>query len=353
MYLFRKLIFSFVSFLLITALVLSGCGSKDSAGGSDSSDEKVLNVFNWSDYFSDSVIKKFEEETGIKVNYSTFSSNEEMYAKLSTGNSNYDVTVVTTNFIELLIKEDLVEKINEDNIPNLKNIGEEFSGNYADPNDEYSVPYLWGFYPIAVNEEITEMNVEGIEDLFDPSFENNLAIMDDPRPVIGSALQVLGYSPNTTNEEEIREAGELLQKLKPNIKAVDTESKNFLMSKEAKAVITYSGDAYIAKRENPNIKIIFPKEGILTWQEGLVIPKNAPHKENAEKFIDFINRPEIMKELLLEYPYGTSNVEAAKLLPEEVRKETQFVEEFKQGELLKDVGEATQLYDRVWTEFRQ
>lgn len=343
-----------VFFIILTVLcLLSACGGKELAGGSKNSDEKVLNVFNWSEYFPSFVIEKFEEETGIKVNYNTYSSNEEMYAKLSAGNFGYDIANVTPNFVEMLIKDNRLEKINKKNIPNLKNIDPEFFGTFADPNDEYTVPYLWGFYLLAVNEKTAGVVVNDYEDLFDPAFANSLTVVDDPRPVIGMMLASLGYSPNSSNEKEIREAGELLNKLKPNIKVFDPDPSKLFVSGEVKAGITYSGDAALAIRENPDVKMVFPEKGLLTWQDSLVIPKDAPHKENAEKFIDFIHRPEIMKDIIMEYPYGTSNVEALKLIPEEVRKEIDFTEEFKRGELLREVGEATSIYDRIWTEFKQ
>lgn len=339
--------------LLCSVILLGACGDNDSTKASKRSKENVLNIFNWSGYFPDSVIKGFEEETGIKVNYNTFSSNEEMYTKLSTGKAQYDLTVVTTNFVELLLKEDKLEKIDKSKIPNLKNIGPEFFGTVVDPDDEYTVPYLWGFYNIAVNEDLVDFEVKGYKDLLNPEFENSLGVVDDSRPVIGGMLVTLGYSPNSDKENEIREAGELFKKMIPNIKAFDTEIKNLLVSNDVKAAIVYSGDAALARRENSNIKIVFPEEGQLVWQDSMVIPKGAPHKENAEKFIDYINRPEVNKEIILEYPYGTANLEAVKLLPEDVRKEIEYEEQFKKGELLKEVGEATLIYDQLWTELKQ
>lgn len=352
---FRKPLFTLIALSLIMATLLSACRSGDTAanGGESSEEEKVLNVFNWSDYFPDTVIKQFEEETGIKVNYNTYSSNEEMYAKLSAGNFGYDIANVTPNFVEMLIKDDRVEKIDKDNIPNLANIGPEFFGTFADPDDEYTVPYLWGFYLLAVNEALSEVEVNDYDDLFDPTFANSLTIIDDPRPVIGMMLLSLGYSPNSTDEEEVGEAGELLEKMKPNIKMFDADPSKLFVSGEVKAGITYSGDAALAMRENPDVKMVFPEDGLLVWQDSLVIPKGAPHKENAEKFLNFIHEPEVMKDIIMEYPYGTSNVEALKLVPKEVRQEIDFEDEFKRGELLQEVGEATTLYDRIWTEFKQ
>ncbi|WP_340084104.1 spermidine/putrescine ABC transporter substrate-binding protein [Siminovitchia sp. FSL H7-0308] len=351
----RKPIKFCLSLFLVTSLFLSGCGSSGSSGTGGKADEKVLNVFNWSEYLPDSVIQQFEEETGIKVNYTTFSSNEEMYAKLNSGNLGYDIAVPTLFFIEMLVKEGMIEKINKENIPNLKHLNPDFTGTFADPNDEYSVPYLWGSVVIAVNKELVKKDIKGYEDLFDPEFKNSLVMPEDNRATIGAMLAILDYPINSTDEKQIEEAGELLKKIKPNIKAFDGDNpKGLLITGEAKAGIMYSAEAALAKRSNPNIEIIFPEEASFLWQDNFVIPKGAPHKENAEKFIDFILRPEMSKEISESYPYGNPNNEAVKLLSEEIQQEMTIPQDFfERSEYARDVGEATLLYDRIWTEVKQ
>ncbi|MFS0863998.1 ABC transporter substrate-binding protein [Fredinandcohnia sp. 179-A 10B2 NHS] len=347
----RRFGFVALTLMLLLSMVLAACGG-DEAGGK--SDEKVLNVFNWSEYLPESVIKQFEEETGIKVNYDTYSSNEEMLAKLQAGNTGYDITVASTYFIEIMRKQDMLAEINKDNIPNLKNIGESFLGTDADPEDKYSVPYMWGKAVIAYNEDLVEKEITGYADLFGSEFENNLVVLDDVRVIIGNMLALLGYSQNSTDEAELEEAKEKLLELKPNIKAYDSDSpKTLLVSGEVKAGIVWGAEATLAARENPAIKTVFPKEGMNLWQDNFVIPKDAPHKENAEKFIDFILRPEISKEISMEYPYGNPNVEAMKLLPDDVRESLEVPEEeLAKGEYNIDVGEATQIYDRIWSEIK-
>jgi spermidine/putrescine transport system permease protein len=341
-------------FLLVSILLTACYNDEKTSRSSGDSEEKVLNVFNWSEYLPESVIKKFEEETGIKVNYDTYSSNEEMFAKLSAGNTGYDLTVSSTFFIEIMRKQDLIDKLNKDNIPNIKNIGEKFLGIDADPTNDYSVPYMWGKAVIAVNEDLVGEDVTSYKDLFDPSFENSLVVLDDQRIIIGTMLAMLGYSQNSTNEKELEEAKQKLLELKPNIKAFDSDSpKTLLVSNEVKAGIVWGAEAALAHRENPAIKTVFPEEGMNLWQDNFVIPKGAPHKGNAEKFINFILRPEISKEISMEYPYGNPNVEAVKLLPDEVRKSFEVPdEELEKGEFNVDVGEATQLYDRIWSEVK-
>lgn len=337
------------------ALLLAACGG-DSADKSDKkAQEKVLNVFNWSEYIPSPVIQQFEEETGIKVNYSTYGSNEEMYAKLSAGNSGYDITVPTLFYLDILMKQGMLEEIDKDKITNLENIGEEFLGLSVDTENDYSIPFMWGTGVIAVNEDLIDKEVTGYKDLFDPEFENSIVASDDMRFLLSAMLAMEGYDPNSENEEEIQKAGEQMKKLLPNIKAFDGDSpKTMLISNEAKAGILYGGEAALAIQENPNIKMILPEEYLLLWQENVVIPKGAPHKENAEEFINFLLRPDISKEITMSYPYGNPNTEALKEIPEDIRQLIELSpEDLNRGVYAEDVAEATVFYDRVWSELKQ
>ncbi|VEF46306.1 family 1 extracellular solute-binding protein [Bacillus freudenreichii] len=343
--------FSLLVSALAFILIIAGCGGSG-AGGKD---DNVVNILNWSEYLPDELIKEFEKETGIKVNYSTISSNEELVAKLNVGKATYDVAVPSTYFIEVLINEGQLEKINKDNIPNLKNIDEKYMGWDFDPNDEYSVPYMWGTEVIAYNEDLVDFEIKSYKDLFNPKLKDGLVVVDDPRTMLGAMLEMLGYSTNSTNEDEIMEAAEELKKLMPNIKAFDSDSpKNMLVSGEVKAGVVYGAEAALAMRENPSIKLVIPEDHLSLWQDNFVIPKDAPHKENAEKFIDFILRPEISKEITMDYPYHNPNKAALELLPDDVQEELELTdEEFERGVHAKDVGEAIKYYDRAWSEVKQ
>lgn len=308
--------------------------------------------------FAEHLIKQFEEETGIKVNYSEISSNEEMMAKLNVSGGDFDLAVPSTYFVEVLINQDKLEKINKENIPNLKYIGKDYLGWDFDPNDDYSLPYLWGTEVIAVNEELVDKEVTSYKDLFDPEFKDSLVILDDPRTMLGAMLSMLGHDPNSRKEEEIVAAGEELKKLKPNIKVYDSDNaKNLLISNEVKAGVVYGAEAALAMRENPNIKVVIPEDFLSLWQDNFVIPKGAKNKENAEKFINFIYDPEVNKEIVLDYPYVSPNEEAMNLLPDDIRKEIEkTVDEgvnHPKAAHAVDVGEALQIYDRVWSEVKQ
>lgn len=335
--------------LLASVLLLSACG------GGEESKAKELNIFNWSEYIPAPVIEKFEEETGIKVNYTTYSSNEEMYAKLSTGKSGYDITLPTLFYLDILLKQDMLEEVNLDNIPNMKNLGDEFLGLHVDPENDYSVPFMWGTGVIAVNEDLVDKEVTGYKDLFDPEFENSLVVADDMRFILGAMLAVEGFDANSEVESEIQQAGERMKELVPNIKAYDGDSpKTLLTTREAKAGIVYGGEAALAIQQEPSIKVVYPEEHLLLWQENMVIPKGAPHKENAEAFMNFILRPDISKEITMSYPYGNPNKEALKELPDEIRELIDVApEDMERGVHAADVGEATVIYDRVWSEVKQ
>lgn len=340
--------------LLVSSLVLSACGSSSSGGG----DKGVVNVMNWSEYIPDDLIRQFEKETGIKVNYSEISSNEEMMAKLNVSSGEFDIAVPSTYFIEVLINESKLEKINKDNIPNLKYIGEDYLGWEFDPNDDYSLPFMWGTEVIAMNRDLTDQKVTSYQDLFAPEFKDSLVILDDPRTMLGAMLSMKGYDPNSKNEAEIQEAGDELKKLIPNIKVYDSDNaKNLLISNEVVGGVVYGAEASLALRENPNIEVIIPDDFLSLWQDNFVIPKGAKNKENAEKFINFIFDPEVSKEITMDYPYVNPNEKAMELIPDDIRKEIESTV----GEGLDhpkaahavDVGEALKYYDRVWSEVKQ
>lgn len=348
-----------VAVVVLFSTVLVACGKTTSGGEAEggASGKQVVNVFNWSEYLPDSVIQQFEVETGIKVNYDTYSSNEEMMAKLFTGNAGYDIAVATTSNVDIMIKEEMIQPINKENIPNIENIGKEFLGLEFDPNDEYSVPYMWGNVVIAVNEDLVDFEVKGYKDLYHEAFQNNLVVLDDQRSMIGIILQMLGYSQNSIDEGELEEAKQKLLELVPNIKAYDSDSpKTLLVSNEVKAGLVWGAEASLANRENPSIKTVLPEEGMNLWQDNFVIPTDAPNKENAEKFINFILQPEVSVEISLEYPYSNPNLKALELLPQEILNDPAVyppISEIEKGEHLKELGEYNLLYDRIWSEIKQ
>lgn len=319
--------------------------------------KQVLNVFNWSEYLPQSVIDKFEETYNIKVNYSTFSSNEEMLAKLMAGGANYDIAVASDFMVEVLQKQGLIKEINKDNLPNIKNMGAQFMDLPFDKSNKYSVPYMWLAGIIAYDSsKIPEGSITSYADLWNSEFKDSLVVLDDQRAIIGITLKKLGYSLNETSPEALAKAKEELRKLQPNIKAYDSDSpKTSLINGEAKAIFAWGAEGALALRENPNVKYAIPKEGLFLQQDNFVIPKDAKNVKAAELFINFIMEPEISAEISQHFPYGNPNVAAYPLIGEEIMKDKAVYppeEEFNKGEYLKDVGDKIRAFDKIWSEVK-
>lgn len=342
--------------------ILTGCGTSSAKlkdGSSEVVDQKegdVLNVFNWSEYLPDSVIKEFEDKYKIKVNYTTYSSNEEMLAKISAGGSQFDIAVASDYMVDAMRKQNLMEEIKMDNIPNFKNIGDQFKKLSFDPENKYTVPYMWGTAVIAVNTKKISGDITSYNDLWDSKFKNSIVALDDERALIGIALKKLGYSMNETDPEKLEQAKKELLKFKDNIKAFDSDSpKTALINGEAAAGYVWGAEAALAEKDNKDIKTFFPKEGMYIWQDNFIIPKGAPNKKNAELFINFILDPKVSAEISKEFPYANPNVEAHQYIDKETLQDTTVYpteEQLKNGEHLKDLGDTITLYDKIWTEVK-
>ncbi|MEQ8154943.1 MAG: spermidine/putrescine ABC transporter substrate-binding protein [Clostridiaceae bacterium] len=346
---FKKL--SIVLALLFTISVpLAGCGKKEELA-------KEINVYNWSEYLPQSVIDKFQAETGIKVNYETYDSNEQMLAKISAGNSGYDIAVASDYMVDVMIKQNLLQEFDLNNVPNFKNIGDEYKKASYDPENKYSVAYMVGSAIIAVNKDKVTKKITSVADLWDPSLKNSLVVLDDERAIIGLALKKLGYSLNETDPAKLEQAKKELIKLKPNIKAFDSASpKKLLISGEATVGYVWNAEVALAKKDNPSIEAVYPKEGVYLWQDNFILPKGGEHKKEAEMFINFLLRDDVSKMISDEFPYTNPNAAARKLMDKSVTDNTIVYptsDLVKNGEHLKDLGDTTQLYDKIWTEFKQ
>ncbi len=349
----------YVTLTLVLALaagVLAGCGSGggQTAGGEE--EEKVLNVFNWSEYLPQEVIGNFEQETGIKVNYTTFSSQEEMLAKIEAGGANYDVIVPTNYSVEGLVVRGMLQELDLSKIPHYQDIMPEYLDRNFDPENKYTLPYMAGSSSICVNTEKVTGEITSWNDLWDPAFANQIVLLDDPRDIIGMTLKSLGYSVNETDPAKLGEAKTKLKELIPRVKAFDSDSpKTLFISNEVSIGVTYNGEAALAMQENPAIKYIYPGEGAILWMDNMAIPANAKHPDNAHKFIDYILRPEVGVKIALEFPYAVPSTEVFKLLPEELQNNTASyapAEAVENGEFQDDLGEATVIFDEIWSEVK-
>lgn len=325
-------------------------------GNVGQTEKEVLNLFNWSEFLPQSVVEQFEKEYNVKVNYATFSSNEEMLAKLMGGNIPYDLVVTSDYAIEIMIKQNLIQEIDKASVPNLANIDKNVLDLEFDPNNKYSLPYMWGGNYIVVDRSKISKEITSFDGLWDSDFKNSMVILDDPRVIVGMALQKNGYSINTTNPEELKKAKEDLIKLMHNVKAFDSESpKTLLINGEASIGYVWGTEAYLAKLENPNLETVLTKEGVVPQYDNFVIPAKAKNKKLAEEFINFIYRPEISAQVSEEFPYANPNKAAYPLIdPGKLNDIAVYPprEAVEGNELIKDVGEATKLYDDIWTEVK-
>lgn len=305
-----------LGFFLIAVLIVScfaGC----------SADKRtVINVYNVGDYIDEDVIALFEKENpDIKVNYETFYSNEEMYQRVKNKSSAYDVVFPSDYMVERMIDEGLLNKINYDNIPNIKNIGAQYMNLDYDPDREYSVPYMWGTMGILYNKDmVDEKDVKSWKALYDKKYKGEIFMLDSQRDVISITLKMLGYSMNSMNDGELKKAQDALIKQKPLVKAYcGDEVKDKMIANEGAMTIAWSGDAFYCMELNDSLRYSVPEEGSNLWFDSMVIPSTSKHQKEAEKFIDFMCRPDIAKKNAEYIGYSTANVEGQKLLDKDVR----------------------------------
>lgn len=320
----KKLIQLFVTIFLISGVILFALNRLNATQGY--SGENVLNIYNWGDYIDPDLIDQFEQETGIKVVYQTFDSNEAMLTKVEQGGTTYDIAVPSDYAIAKMIEEDLVIPIDKSKIPNLKHIDDRFLDLPFDPGNQYSIPYFWGTVGIVYNQKLLNgKEPTSWEDLWDPAFKNQILLADGAREVMGMSLNSLGYSLNETDEDKLQEAKANLMDLTPNVKAiVGDEIKLLLANEEAGLGVVWSGDANEIMSENEDLNYVIPSEGSNVWFDNVVIPKTAENVEGAHAFINFMLRPDIAAKNTDYVGYSTPNKDALKLLDAEVREDERF-----------------------------
>ena len=321
--------------------------------------EKLV-VYNWGEYIDPEVLTMFEEETGIDIVYEEFETNEILYPKISSGAIAYDVICPSDYMIQRMIENDLLSEINFDNIPNLKNIGKQYleQSRQFDPENKYSVPYCWGTVGILYNKMMVDGPVDSWSILWDPKYKDNILMQDSVRDAFGVTLKYLGYSLNSTDLDELTEAKNLLIEQKPLVQAyVIDQVRDKMIGNEAALGVIYSGEAIYTQKENPNLEYVIPKEGSNIWIDSWVIPKNAEHKENAEKFINFLCRPDIALMNFEYITYSTPNEAARELIEDESIRNSEIafpdLSKYDNLETFQYLGtEADQVYGDLWNKVK-
>ena len=350
----KKLFCSTLALCAALSLILTGCGSS----GSGENGEVI--VYNWGEYIDPETITMFEEETGIKVVYDEFETNEVMYPKVEAGATAYDVICPSDYMIQKMIDNDLLAEINFDNIPNVKNIGQQYfeQSKEFDPENKYSVPYCFGTVGILYNKTMVDEPVDSWSILWDEKYADNILMQDSVRDAFMVALKLNGYSMNSVEESELETAKNSLIEQKPLVQAyVIDQVRDKMIGNEAAIGVIYSGEAIYTQRENPDLEYVIPKEGTNVWIDSWVIPKNAPNKENAEKFIDFMCREDIALMNFEYITYSTPNVAAQALIEDEDIKNSKIafpdLSQYDNLETFHYLGEeGDELYNNLWKEVK-
>ncbi|EHK2326490.1 ABC transporter substrate-binding protein [Clostridium perfringens] len=346
------------STLLLSSLFL-GCGPKKDEEATQDKNSNVLYVYNWGDYIDPELLTKFKEETGIDVKYDVYDTNEIMYQKLNSGNVSYDIVIPSDYMIEKMKNEDMLAKIDYSNIPNYKYIGEQFKKLAYDPTDEYSVPYMWGTVGIIYNTKRVSDPVDSWNILWNPKYKDQVIMPDSVRDAMAVAEKKLGYSLNTENLDQIEDAKKELMTQKKDgliLAYMVDQVKDAMVGGEASLAVAWSGDAVTMIERNPDLAYAIPKEGSNKWFDAIAIPKNAKHKENAEKFINFLCDPENAEQNVEYIGYSTPNTAAYELLPEDIKNDKVAYpdkESLKNCEVFIDLpSKILRKYDEAWLEIK-
>ncbi|MDX1901976.1 MAG: spermidine/putrescine ABC transporter substrate-binding protein [Gammaproteobacteria bacterium] len=321
--------------------------------------QNILNIYAWSGEIPDFIIQQFEKETGIKVNFSTYGSNEVLYAKLKADKvTQYDIIEPSSYYIDRMRRQGMLEKLDRRKIPGFKNLNPDFLYKPYDPESNYSVPYVWGITGIFVNKHKYPTRITpNWASLWNKKFLNQLMLLDDSREVFSMALKSLGYSANDSNPKHIHEAYDKLRKILPNIKLFKSDGViSVLADGDIDIGMAWNGDVFKASQENKNLSFVFPKEGFVIWVDNFAIPKNAPHLNNAYRFLNFILRADVARDACIDNGYPSANLAARQIMPPTIRNNpiaypTQAI--LKHGEFQTDISDdALALYEKYWEKLK-
>lgn len=343
----KKVLLMLLSVLLCVGL-LAGCGSKEEEKGD-------FNLYTWDGMFPPEILEGFEKETGYKINFSHFDYDEDMLAKLEeTEGGDYDLVIADDYIIELVIAEGLSQKLDTSKLENYKYYNPVFMSQFYDSKNEYTVPYAAGIPLIVYDPALTDVEIKGYEDLWNPALEDNVALIANYRVINGITLKVLGESFNTNDLEVIQQAGDKLLELAPNVRVInDSNTQDFILSGEVAAGFFYSSQVVAAKLANADLEIVYPKEGLGFGIMACFIPSQAPNAEAAYAFLDYINRPENAAKCYEYVGYYCANTGAEDLISEEMRDFLVLPEDAAAGEIIQNVSkEAEELHSEIWSKFR-
>jgi spermidine/putrescine transport system substrate-binding protein len=339
--------------LLITLFTTLGLFSHPCAFSDDN--KKVLNIYNWANYIPYNVVHEFEHETGINVNYSEYDSNEMMYAKLKTDPEiGIDIVVPSSYYVQRMAREGMLLPLDKKQIPNERFINPALMNREFDPNNQYSLPYIWGATGIVVNDQYFNPNdFTTWSDLWKPDYRGQLLILDDMREVFSIALIKLGYSVNDSDPKHIEQAYQELRALMPNIKLFNTDvQQNIYVDEDARLGLGWNGQTYQAYLENTHLHFIYPEPTFVLWIDCIAVARYAPHPNYAMQFINFVNRPDIAARIATYNGFASPNAAGEALQPEAIRQNPMLnpsPEQLKRAVMENDLDtDANALYEKYW-----
>lgn len=367
-----------VLLLLVLALLVAACSQapaqETQGAGSDAAAvtsercgdpsrlSNSVSFYNWSDYIDPEILTMFEEECGVSVVYDTFSSNEDLLAKMQAGATGYDLIVPSDYMVTIMLQLGLLKELDHANIPNLVNLGERFRDTPYDPGNRFSVPYQWGATGLGYDADVVTPAPDSLAAIFDPeqAAQNagRISLLNDARETIGAALKYLGYSINSTDPAQLEEAKQVLLAIKPYVLTFDSDTfGDLLVSGETALALGWNGTIYLALSENEgrNLGFAVPKEGMAVFTDNLAIPASAPNPYTAEVLINYLLDAEIGAMITNYTLFPTPNEAAMEFIADEIKNAPNLIltdEQMANVEFIEDVGEATALFERIWTEIK-
>jgi spermidine/putrescine-binding protein len=376
-----KVLWKVLAALIVFSMLLTACGGGTTASDSEEQfvtssgfvcpppDPRVevtsteLNLFVWTEYIPVEWKECFEKVYGIKINHDEYSSNEEMYAKLSAGATTYDLILPTDYIVSLMIGQGMLQKWDKAKLSALANIDPGYLDLPFDPGNQYTIPYMAGTDAIVYNADRVPNPPTSWADLWNPDFAGRIVLLDDPRVVIGFTLLTLGYDLNTKDPAQLEEAKQKLAELIPNVKLFDSDSpKTALIAGDVDLGNVWNGEAFTAQLEDPAFQYVFPTEGTILWQDNWAIPASAPHLDAVYAWVNYVEQGNMFWMMLRDFPYTVPNAAALEYAKSN---ETELYDAYfnspitntpadalANGVFMEDVGDATPLYDQIWTEVK-
>lgn len=376
----RNIVSKLFAVLVLASLLLAACGGGGGGGGAAQKvtssgfvcpepepkmevTSKELNLFVWTEYIPTEWKECFELVYGVKINHDEYSANEEMYAKLSAGGSNYDLVQPTDYIVSLMIRNGMLQKLDKSKLFIMDKLDPAYMNQPFDPGNEYTIPYEGGLDAIVYNADKVTNPPKSYADLWNPEYAGRIVLLDDSRVIIGMTLLTLGYDVNTKDPAQLEEAKAKLAQLVPNVKLFDSDSpKTALIAGDVDLGVVWTGEAYTANQENPAFAFVYPTEGAVIWQDNWAIPVGAPHLDAAYAWINYTMQGNLFYLMLRDFPY--LNPDLAALEFARVNAPDLYnpfmdspitnppAEAIQKAHRIDDVGDATPLYDKIWTEVK-